>query len=361
MAPALAAPKPPGSFTRDLPIPYTSVPVGGLRSGSTTTQGPSVASNAAGRIVTLFGFPPDVVKCKQMLEKTMKYEWQSADVDLSKTASKPWDDVLGLVRQEADSHMAVITKADEATRIVQLKALGKVQLLTASSAVKEIEADIIARALNDEVSVVYPKEWEPPYGGLSDERLVEVKKDSEEWCFVEREFRDGNSIPNKLVQVQRVQNADTWERYYKEVKALASKKKAGGGSDLFERANERWMKHGTSKTDPKIVCDHYRGIDCAHSSEDCYYGKATYTAEDADYSHRYRYEMPEGKKAQMLLVRVAAGKIQEIAVRTAAHKQLKYPDYGFDSVRGDVLTGRMAIMVYKPDLAYPAYVLTYEL
>ena len=40
---------------------------------------------------------------------------------------------------------------------------------------------------------------------------------------------------------------------------------------------------------------------------------------------------------------------------------MRHPDKGFDTVRGDVCGGMMAIMVYEPDLAYPAYLLTYEL
>jgi len=317
--------------------------------------------------VTLFGFPPNVDKCKEALQKNMKDEWQVADVDLSKTGSEPWADVLRLVEQEADRHMAVITQADEATRKVQLKALGKVQLLTAASAVKDVGVEIITKALEDEMSVTYPKEWGAPApspGPPYDESLllVDVAKDSEEWHFVEGEFRSGRAIPNKLVEVQRVQNAASWGRYYFKVKMRASSNKDAVGRDLFKRANERWMKHGTRSTEPQKLLDHYRGLDFAYSREEgLFYGKAGYTAEDAAYSHNYRYNVPGGKLAQMFLVRVAAGKIQEIAVRKPEHTQMKHPDRGFDSVRGDVSGGMMAIMVYEPDVAYPAYLLTYEL
>ena len=370
---ALAAPPPsPGaksfvtSFTRQLPIPLTSVSVSGADSASSTAQrslgavsAPSAA--AATHSLTLFGFPPNVDKCKDALQKNMEREWQFTDVDLSKTGSEPWADVLDLVKLEADRHMAVITQADEATRIVKLKALGKVQLLTAASAVKDVGVEIMTKALEDEMSVTYPKEWDPAGDPPYNKGLVDVAKDSEEWHFVEGEFKSGRGIPNKLVKVQRVQNAFAWDGYYLKVKMLASSNRDVVGKDLFKRANERWMKHGTRNTEPQKLFDHHRGLDYAYSSEGCFFGTAGYTAEDAAYSHGYRYNVPGGKLAQMFLVRVAAGRIQEIAVRTAEHRQMKHPDKGFDTVRGDVSGGMMAIMVYEPYLAYPAYLLTYEL
>ncbi len=369
--PGLAAPPPsPGaksfvtSFTRQLPIPLTSVSVSGADSAISTAQnsvGAGSAPSAAAASVTLFGFPPNVDECKDALEKNMRREWQFDDVDLSKTASEPWDDVLNLVKLEADRHMAVVTQADEATRIVKLKALGKLQLLTAVGAVKDVGVEIMTRVLEDEMSVTYPKEWEPAGGPRYNEGLFDVAKDSEEWHLVEGEFKSGRGIPNKLVKVQRVQNVAAWDGYYLKVKILASSNRDAVSKDLFKRANERWMKHGTRNTEPQKLFDHHRGLDYAYVSENCFFGSAGYTAEDAAYSHLYRYNVPGGKLAQMFLVRVAAGKIQEIAVRTEEHRQMKHPDKGFDTVRGDVSGGMMAIMVYEPYLAYPAYLLTYEL
>jgi hypothetical protein len=357
------------SSTSQLPIHFRSVSVSGAESASSSAKSllgaasaPSAA--AATHSLTLFGFPPNVDKCKDVLMKNMAREWQSADVDLSKTGSEPWADVLNRVKLEADSHLAVITQADEATRIVKLMALGKVQLLTAQSAVKDVGFEImeeIMRARENGMCVTYPKEWEPAGGPPYNEGLFDVAKDSEEWHSVEGEFKSGRAIPNPLVKVQRVQNSAAWEGYYLKVKILASSNNDTVGRDLFKRANERWMKHGTRGTEPQKLCDHYRGLDCAYSSMDCLYGRAGYTAEDAAYSDFYRYNVPGGKLAQMILVRVAAGKIQEISVHTNEHRQMLHPDKGFDTVRGDVKGGMMAIMVYEPFLAYPAYLLTYAL
>ncbi len=36
------------------------------------------------------------------------------------------------------------------------------------------------------------------------------------------------------------------------------------------------------------------------------------------------------------------------------------PPAGYDSVRGEVSAGRKAVMVYQPDQAYPAYLITYK-
>jgi hypothetical protein len=205
--------------------------------------------------------------------------------------------------------MAVVTQDDEATRIVKLKALGKLQPMTAASAVKDVGVEIMTRILEDETSVTYPREMGPP---PYNERLVDVAKGSEEWSFVEGEFKSGRPFPCNLLKVQRVQNVDAWIRYYVKFKMLARSNRDAVGRDLFRRANERWMKHGIRNTDLQTVYDHYRGLDYAYGSEGCFYGRVGYTAEDTDtiYSHGYRYNVPGGKFAQMFLARVAAGKIQ---------------------------------------------------
>jgi hypothetical protein len=92
------------------------------------------------------------------------------------------------------------------------------------------------------------------------------------------------------------------------------------------------------------------------------HGKGAYTAEDAVYSHDYRHNIGSGE-AQMLLVRVAAGRIFDIAERREEHKAIKTPPTGHDSVRGNVSTKAVpyqSIILYQPDSTYPAYVLTYD-
>lgn len=72
----------------------------------------------------------------------------------------------------------------------------------------------------------------------------------------------------------------------------------------------------------------------------------------------------------MLLVRVAAGKINEQTVdgrMAGPHRTLKMPPAGFHSVRGNVGGSGsyvdlryMALMVYQTVTAYPSYLITYR-
>jgi hypothetical protein len=121
------------------------------------------------------------------------------------------------------------------------------------------------------------------------------------------------------------------------------------------------MFHGTRETNPEIVYSGEQGLDCRHSGSG-YFGIAAYSAEDALYSDSYRYNDPSSNGlAQMFLVRVAAGNICEVDKREDSHRLIVKPPAGFDSVRGCVREPNfMAIMVYQPDSAYPAYLLTYE-
>jgi len=69
---------------------------------------------------------------------------------------------------------------------------------------------------------------------------------------------------------------------------------------------------GTTSTDPLLIANGEQGLDSRYCNNG-YYGIAAYTAEDAVYSHQYRYNVPDGSGSmQMFLVRVAAGTVHEV-------------------------------------------------
>jgi hypothetical protein len=83
--------------------------------------------------------------------------------------------------------------------------------------------------------------------------------------------------------------------------------------------NEMWLIHGTSTTDPDVICQQ-RGID-PHYAAAGLFGRAAYFAEFTSYSDDgYRYNVP-GRPgvAQLLLVRVAAGLVQVRSNNARAH------------------------------------------
>ena len=243
-------------------------------------------------------------------------------------------------------------------------------LARAEHELTKFELEITKERPRPEFNVEWPTEWTGD-GHLRDldasnpnTVLVRLFEGSEEWQFVENEwFKTGDAsraFSGTLLTVDRVQNKKAFEAYYSRVRLLASRNKSTfpKGTSIYVKANEHWMKHGTSLTKPEVIYNGEQGLDCRFSGP-CLFGIAAYTAEDASYSHGYRYDVGDGTY-QMFLVRVAAGNIEEIATPTAAQKEYRKPSPGFDSVRGYVGKNFKAIMVYQPDLAYPAYLLTYR-
>ena len=217
---------------------------------------------------------------------------------------------------------------------------------------------LISLKRSKELSVQWPDEWTGgPFSVNADNNsttLVPVDRGTDEWQRVEAEWRrvghPSRAISAELLKVERVQNVKAWEAYYNRVRLLAGQNNESlpKGSSIFQRANEKWMKHGTDK----------QGMDCRNSHQG-FFGNAVYTAEDALYSDMYCFNLDDGTR-QMFLVRVAAGNVHEVTTRSEAHQSFVHPPSGFDSVRGCAQEPDfMAIMVYQPDSAYPAYFLTY--
>jgi len=83
------------------------------------------------------------------------------------------------------------------------------------------------------------------------------------------------------------------------------------------------------------------------------WGKASYFAHNASYSHNYSSALPNGHR-QMFFARVAVGKNHHTLPNNAIIK----PPEGFDSVSGE--TGNSVVyMVYENGHAYPEYLVTY--
>ena len=153
-----------------------------------------------------------------------------------------------------------------------------------------------------------------------------------------------------------------WNKYYLKRKMLADRNKNASPDDSIEKkANERWVKHGCGKAvgGPDTIA-RAGGLDWKFSGRGMY-GQSVYTAEDTTYSHSgYRTDLDDGIHAQLFLVRVAAGEMYEYKEHKAECNNLIYPPNEKDSVIGPVGGGYIALMVYKHDTAYPAYLITYK-
>ena len=176
-------------------------------------------------------------------------------------------------------------------------------------------------------------------------------------------YNDSIKMFNKnIVKIQRVQNPMAWVSYYHKILILSERSEIKT-NNIFQNANEHIMKHGPSTTDPQIIASSPCGLDCRYSEKGLY-GVAAYTAEDASYSHGYRYNKTYNL-AQMFIVRVAAGKIFEADNIFTNNNKEKYrntvhPPSGYDSIRGYITVDNKALMIYQPESTYPEYLITYE-
>ena len=150
--------------------------------------------------------------------------------------------------------------------------------------------------------------------------------------------------------------------------------------------NERWLWHGTSTTDPWLICKSMDGVDfrlvrshsklsanrllteapCAQSRAG-FYGRGAYFAERALYSHTsYVHDVEGGTKHQIILARVLCGKGKEMGRRI--DRTLVKPPPGFHAVHGGPHkthrahpdeTASFMWITYDRAQSYPAYVVTY--
>ena len=126
-----------------------------------------------------------------------------------------------------------------------------------------------------------------------------------------------------------------WHKYYKrrqevddDMVSAGVAKQPGAGI-----GNELWLLHGTRSNDPEKIWSDHAGVDFRLSnSSGGLFGRAAYFAEKSAYSDVYAYTVPTAPHtAQMFVVRVAAGKIEQ-----KPPGPYPRPSPGYHSIRGCV-------------------------
>jgi hypothetical protein len=104
-----------------------------------------------------------------------------------------------------------------------------------------------------------------------------------------------------VTKIERVQSPQVYERYLLQMRFVAEE----NGGD----ANERWLWHGTDKTDLVIA----EGFDPRVCNLKGMFGAGAYFAEQSTKSVRYAGAKRPGDAGQMLLCRVALGNQMVVA------------------------------------------------
>merc|ERR1711991_1180713 len=98
---------------------------------------------------------------------------------------------------------------------------------------------------------------------------------------------------------------------------------------------------GTRGTEPMLMCSD--GFDMRFCDKG-FYGRASYFAYDAHYSHNFRHNNGDGT-ASMFLALVTCGLIEE---RTQKDENIRRPEPPCHSIKGPVTqSGMEAIMIYE--------------
>ena len=203
------------------------------------------------------------------------------------------------------------------------------------------------------VSLAFPTEWESQTSNVA---FKPVRNASEEWRNVEGLMH--KTLPSaKVVQVDRIQNCQLWEKYALERSHMEQRN--------IGIINEKFLFHGTRKTNPRTVASSLRGIDFRLSRRDhqLLWGNGTYFAVNASYSDRYSHENCGVR--ELILVKVLTG---HTCRYNRSHPSLTRPppllpgsdrDRLYDTVSG-FAAGSDIYVVYDHDRAYPAYIVSYR-
>lgn len=310
----------------------------------------------------------------------------TGDVTIPGFDGRTWHEVVEKIRTATIICGVVISGTDKHSRRVSFAAPDRIHLLQGQYAAIQVIAELFQEdynALNGTVASV-EKALKERRAGLRkhwdlktpDQLLFKVAQGSVEWDFVAAKFKEGGQreFKNKVVRVERVQNKAQFAQYEHFLERTYSEitgKPIGNGTaeELCRGANEVWGKHGTGLNSPDAVLNSRVGLNPWLSRNGALFGTGAYIAEGADYPNdkSFCYLLKNGKRAQMLLVRVAAGRIQENhEFRDFVRKEA---DKEFNSVRANVHPnivstgpqGRdMALVLYWQAQCYPAYLITYE-
>ena len=186
--------------------------------------------------------------------------------------------------------------------------------------------------------------------------LEQLDPGSREYMDIDDKFHNQGTRPfwpgtGAIERIDRVLNDVLWRKYAtrrREIKAYncPPSPPVGGLS-----ANETILFHGTSETEPLVICDD--GIDFRYGN-DGMWGRAAYTAVNATYSNTYAYTRADGAK-QMFAVSVALGNAEP----RASNRDIRKPSRGFQSVQGQT-RGSQVHMTYELYQVYPKYLITYR-
>lgn len=198
-----------------------------------------------------------------------------------------------------------------------------------------------------------PSHWYPvPCEQYTHIPLSKLSKEFEE---VEQLFRKSMKKGMKIVNISRVQNRFMWETYCRKKENMIEKAKGDQ-----RKVNEKRLFHGTSPSSVEAICK--ENFDWRLNGKNATaYGKGSYFAVNASYSHTYATE--GGNKSRfMFLAKVLAGSYKEgkSSYLTPPRKQPSNPTSDLYDSCVDNESNPTIFVVFDKNQLYPEYIIQYR-
>ncbi|XP_048391291.1 protein mono-ADP-ribosyltransferase PARP12-like [Stegostoma tigrinum] len=194
-----------------------------------------------------------------------------------------------------------------------------------------------------------PATWDKSLDISLEFKLVQVPESSEEYKQVQTLFQ--RTMRNSIIQkIERVQNLALWEVFQWQKEQM---RKAGGGAEVAEKQ----LFHGTDPKFIEAICQqNFDWRICGvHGTA---YGKGTYFARDASYSHNYC--QPRQGAMTMFVARVLVGQFVK-GVSSYLRPPLRDGSKSsyYDSCVNDDSNPSIFVIFEKHQI-YPEYVIEYK-
>jgi len=159
------------------------------------------------------------------------------------------------------------------------------------------------------------------------------------------------------MSIERIQCKSLYTPYQANIKALRLRDNAEPAvKELF---------HGTCATNPDIILSHDSGFDRSFSNRGMW-GKGTYFAVNASYSHNYSFKDDNGNNRKFFIAEVIIGNNLNEPSTTKTRDYITAPlipgtgsSRRYDSVSG-FTNGSDVYITYIDHRQYPKYLITYS-
>ncbi|XP_032077847.1 protein mono-ADP-ribosyltransferase PARP12-like isoform X3 [Thamnophis elegans] len=196
---------------------------------------------------------------------------------------------------------------------------------------------------------LFPSTWDQSALPDVGYKLVEVSNSSEEYHEIKMIFE--KTMEDCIIhRLQRVQNPSLWQVFQWQKEQM---KKLNRGKEI----DERLLFHGTSTSHLHDICgQNFDWRICG--THGTLYGKGSYFARDACYSHAYCNSKKQAKT--MFVARVLVGDyVQGEASYVRPPPRPNQSSSFYDSCVDDVLNPSIFV-IFEKHQVYPAYVVEYE-